>query len=192
MRCTCQTALATWVRADVRPLTPSEEKECAAQAVRMSRASGRGVVGRTHTHTRTHTDSVGEKTLEQHRAADLRGARGEKAWSIFWGVEWPKRVRDYVNPDFDPDSEIRTTQMNPPALVLRNRDMKEKANRRYVLIQELGDHHVIWGWVRPKEVRDIRLEDPGNRKAPARFIKTGDLHRFPFYSKFPKRHQEVA
>lgn len=179
MRCVCQTGTGYWVHADVRPLTREEEAECLEHAIMKSRAS-RG----------KRKDSAFEKTLEQHRAADLRGARGEKAWSIFWDIEWPKRIDDFVNPDFDPDIEIRTTQMDPPELILRTRDMREKAHRRYVLVHERWDMALrIVGWVRPQEVEDFQTEDRGQRGAPARFIPVRSLHRFPFYPKSLNKHR---
>lgn len=183
MDCPCQSGLGYWAYADVRALDDEEERECRAHALRISRASrGWRVKG-------DRVDSVDEKTLEQHRAADLMGARGEKAWSVFWEVEWPKRVNDFENPDFDPDIEIRTTRVDPPELILRPRDMKEKARRRFVLIQELVDgHHRIWGWVTPNEVRHYQPKGKYGKK-PARFIPAAELHRLPFYSRFPRKHR---
>lgn len=188
MNCPCRTGSGYWVYADVRALTPLEEDECLTHAREKSAAS-RGP-SRVRRARRERQDSVNQKSLEQHLAADIVGARGEKAWSIFWGVPWPKRINDFTNPDFDPDIEVRTTRTDPPELILRTRDMREKAHRRYVLIQERADGcHRLWGWVRPQEVYHLHAEDRGSRGTPARFVPTYELHRFPFYSKFPKKHR---
>lgn len=199
MNCVCQTGLGYWARADVRPLTEEEELEAAEHALAKSKASRRGKAGGggrggSRAAHGDRQDSVADKTLEQHRAADLLGARGEKAWSVFWGVEWPKTIDDFKNPDFPPNIEIRTTKMDPPMLVLRARDMtKMKRDRRYVLMSETSQKTMaIYGWVRPSEVEtDFRPRKlyPGDRGKPARFIPMWALHRFPFYSKFPKRHR---
>lgn len=189
MRCICQTGLGYWAHAEVREFTEDEEAECLEHAIKKSRASGRG------TRSRRLTDSRGQKTLEQHRHADLVGARGEKAWSIFWGVSWPKRINDFKRPDFDPDIEIRTTEMDPPALIIRKADL-EKADRLYCLLQSTPDRRIrLVGWVRPKDVIDEfkprRLHED-DRGAPARFIPPWAIHRFPFYFKTPSKHRSPA
>jgi hypothetical protein len=179
-------------------LTEEEESEAAEHALAKSLAS-RGVGGRggPRAGKGTRVDSVAEKTIERHREADLLGARGEKAWSVFWGVEWPKHIDDFKTPDFPPNIEIRTTRLDPPMLVLRARDMQDmKRDRRFVLISETSEKTmVIHGWVRPSEVetgfRPRRLF-PGDRGKPARFIPVWSLHRFPFYSKFPKKHRRIG
>jgi hypothetical protein len=186
MRCVCQTGTGYWAKATVRPFTDEEEEECRIHAMAMSRASGRW------TSARRLTDSRGRKTLEQHRHADLVGARGEKAWSIFWGVPWPKRINDFKDPDFDPDIEVRTTEMDPPTLIIRSRDV-QKADRLYCLLHSDTDGRIhLLGWVRPREILDDyrprRLHDLDDG-APARFIPHWALHRFPFYFRSPKKHR---
>jgi len=186
MRCICQTGLGYWESALVRPFTEDEEAECREHAIKKSRASGRG------TRNRKLTDSRGQKTLEQHRHADLIGARGEKAWSIFWGVPWPKRINDFTHPDFDPDIEVRTTEMDPPTLIIRPRDV-QKSQRRYCLLHSDPEGCIrLLGWVRPVEIladyRPRRLHE-NDEGAPARFIPYWALHRFPFYVRTPAKHR---
>lgn len=176
--------------ADVRPFTVKEEARALAHAKKKSAAS------RRRRQKRPRKDSKGIQSDEKALRNDIIGARGELAFAIFFfDGEWDPKVDDFVNPDFSPDIEIRTTALWTPTLILREGDVTRKTGRRYVLIQEMKDrHHRIWGWVRPSEV--VKEYIPEKRYdddwAAARWIGLADLHRFPFYEMVPKRHERIV
>ena len=149
----------------VRPLTAREENLCRARALlEQYEAERRGA-----------KDSVAEKEAAEDLRVAMLGATGEMAWSIYsWG-EFPVRG-DRHAADFRPDIEIRTTDVKNGRLILRERDVNDKANRRFVLIQVLPDRRFMFaGYVRPREVLDVPLTDPRGLH-PARFVPQDDLH----------------
>lgn len=128
-------------------------------------------------------DSVLKKP--EHRAlwAHVVGMRGEKAWARANHIKWPKRIGSYKElPDFDPDIEIRTGGQGYPNMVIRDKEMREIPDRRFVAcVLHPDGYYRFHGWCYAYEFKRYPKSDIGGKGVPNRFIHVDDLHRLPFH-----------
>jgi hypothetical protein len=125
-------------------------------------------------HSRGAIDSVAPKTPEQDERVTYLGMEGEYAVALMLGQPWPQSF-DRDTPDLQPDIEVRATERPKGCLILRERDMRDKADRRYVLVIKYDRTFKAMGWIRPRECVSHPFTNPGGLR-PARFIKQALLH----------------
>jgi hypothetical protein len=134
---------------------------------------------------RKRKDSVNAKNDELGMAKHRVGAASELAYSIFFGVPWPKHVETYKRqPDFPPDIEVRC-RVGWKNIIVRPDDVPD---RRYVCVNFEDDHFVFYGWIWGYEAKRHPLIDVGGYGRPAHIIDIKHLHRFPTLTKM---HKEV-
>lgn len=170
--CKCQTGSGYWVDTTCRPLTETE-KAWAADIGRQrhERSWARGS-----------RDSVGAKSKEEDLATHLAGTPAELAYCIFNGLKWPATVDDYDGADAPDGSEVRFRGQKGYRLILREKDIRLKGDRRFVSAYFDGRVYHFDGWAWGHEGLLFPLTDP-NGKRPARFIPVERLHRLPFYER---------
>jgi len=120
-------------------------------------------------------------TGAQGFTSHFKGALGELAYCILFGIPWPARVDTFTGPpDVDPDIEIKTSGFGPH-LMARPKDVTEHAGRRFVAMSFDKPERTFrcYGWCWGRELAEAPLRDPGGWGKPVHWLEAHDLHRLP-------------
>jgi hypothetical protein len=114
-------------------------------------------------------DHFGQPSLDSH----VLGAQGERAFAKWLGVPWECTVGRYGGAADVAGCQIRA--VSDAKLQAKVRD-SDPGRIPVVSIVASGARFWLRGWILARDAKRIgNVDDPGNRGAPAWFVKTNDL-----------------